>query len=336
MIKRPSLFLLQLGGPKDMATIEPFLANLFEDVLPLPRFLRGPLARLIAKRRVPKVSPLYREIGGGSPLLANTEAQAQALDARLRALGVEADLRICMRYAPPRAVDAVAAARQGNASCLIALPVYPQYSFATTRSSVRELEALLTPQERQALRVVPPYFAHPLYIQAVAEGIRQAVGALTPAQRDEAHLVFSAHGLPLKLIREGDPYPQHIEQSVAAVMGHLKHGWPHTLCYQSRVGPVKWLTPSTQDTLQQLGRGGKKTLVVVPIAFVSEHIETLHELDIELREEAVKSGVKTYVRVPTVSTHPVFIEALAQVVMACINAPESAAAVIAEAQNKHK
>ncbi|HET6345666.1 MAG TPA: ferrochelatase [Myxococcota bacterium] len=310
------IFLLQLGGPKDLQAIEPFLRNLFADVLPLPGFLRRPLAAWIARRRTPEVAPLYQEIGGGSPLLANTEAQRAALEARLRDLGFDARVLIAMRYAPPRGAEALLEARAACASAhWLALPLYPQYSYATTRSSLDELKSLLTPSERSRLVVVEAYPTSTLYLDAMANRVRESLDALRAEARREVHLVFSAHGLPLKLVREGDPYPQHVQQTLNGILARLQPAPPHTLCYQSRVGPVKWLTPSTQDTLVDLGKRGVKHVAVVPISFVSEHIETLHELDIQLRDVAKAAGIETYTRVPTVDARPEFIEALAQLVL---------------------
>lgn len=311
------IFLLQLGGPNTLDDIQAFLHNLFEDVLPLPRFLRRPLAGFIAKRRAPKVRPLYAEIGGGSPLLPNTEAQATALEARMAALGMPAKVLICMRYAPPRAETALAYAREHLADVpWVALSLYPQYSYATSRSSLREMETFLRAEEPQRLRAICAYPTHPRYITALVEIIEASLAPLPEAVRSQIHLVFSAHGLPMSLIREGDPYPQHIERTVAAVLAQLSRPpAAYTLCYQSRVGPVKWLEPSTLATLGRLGAEGCKHVAMVPVAFTSEHIETLHEIGIELREIAEKVGIETYLRVPTASIHPAFIDGLASLVL---------------------
>lgn len=318
-----AILLLQLGGPKGQEDIPAFLEELFADVLPLPRLVARPAARFIAKRRMPEVGPLYAEIGGGSPLLANTEAQAKALHACLAEQGVEAHIHIAMRYAPPRAEQALAALRAlGPDVPWLALPLYPQYSFATTRSSLDELYAMMTDEEVNRLHVLTAYPCQPGYVAAAAEGIMDVLQALPKDSRAKAHLVFSAHGLPLQLVRQGDPYPEHIAASVDAVRAalhkQLGHALPHTLSFQSRVGPVKWLTPSTEFTMKKLGQEGKEVLIVVPIAFVSEHIETLHELDIQLQETAREAGVATYRRVPTVSVHPQFIAGLAQAVQATL------------------
>lgn len=329
---RVFIFLLQLGGPKTQADIAAFLEELFDDVLPLPKFMRRPAGRFIAKRRTPEVAPLYQEIGGGSPLLSNTEAQAAALVAALRERGTEATVGIAMRYAPPRLDVALAAARaMGPSVPWLVLPLYPQYSFATTRSSLVELYPQLTPQERDRLHVVEAYPAQPRYLDALADTVVQTLRKLPQEVQRDATVLFSAHGLPLSLVKKGDPYPCHIDRTRVGVVKRVEAALGHPvndqLSYQSRVGPVKWLEPSTEATLQRLGAEGVKSVVVVPIAFVSEHIETLHELDIQLRDTAVEAGVTHYVRSPTVSVHPAFIDALCEVTEASLRLGPLAQAV---------
>ncbi len=318
------VFLMQLGGPKDLQAIAPFLHNLFEDVLPLPAFLRRPLAGFIARRRAPEVAPLYQEIGGGSPLLSNTQAQADALEQRLLQLGMPAKVLMAMRYAPPRLAEALSVARAQYADIpWVALSLYPQYSYATSRSSLRELQQQLSSQEMKSVRALCAYPADSLYLDAMAACVDGTCAMLAQPVRDKVHLVFSAHGLPMKLVREGDPYPEHIKRTVDDILARLKHkpaAW--TLAYQSRVGPVKWLEPSTQKTLESLGAQGERHVVVVPVAFTSEHIETLHELDIQLRDVALAAGIETYKRVPTVGTHPIFIDSLAHQVLQRMAAPQ--------------
>lgn len=320
---RVFIFLFQLGGPKTLADIPDFLRELFDDVLPLPALLRRRLAGLIATRRTPEVAPLYAEIGGGSPLLANTEAQAQALAQALAAQGIEADVAVAMRYAPPRLHAALHAARAQDPEVpWLALPLYPQYSYATTRSSLDELYAAMTPAEAQKLHVVEAYPAQPRYLDALADTVVQALEALPEDARRDAHVLFSAHGLPLRLVKMGDPYPRHIAATRAGVVARLQarlgYRVTHSLSYQSRVGPVKWLEPSTEETLKELGRRREKCVLVVPIAFVSEHIETLHELGIQLRETAEEAGIAHYGVAKTVSCHPAFIEALCEVTRAAL------------------
>lgn len=306
------VFLLQLGGPETLNDIQPFLTNLFEDVFPLPKFLRRPLARWIAKKRTPKVTPLYAAMGGGSPLRRNTDAQAHALEQKLAELGIPARVFVCMRYAPPRSSTALAEAREhcGNVPWVV-LPLYPQYSFATTRSSREEFDALLLADEKSRLHYVDSYEASPKYLDSMAARIADSLEQLSSEQRKNIHVLFSAHGLPMSLVRQGDPYPAHIQSTLEGIVTRLQLT-NYSLAFQSRVGPVKWLEPSTDHAIQDLGKKGVTQVLVVPISFVSEHIETLQELDVELRHTAEKSGISLYARVPTVGTDPGFIDALAE------------------------
>ncbi len=311
--QRVCVFLLQLGGPEKLDDIEPFLRNLFEDVLPVPHFLRSFVARRIAHSRAPQVAPQYERMGGGSPLLRNTQAQGQALEQRLRQRGHDAKVLLAMRYAPPRASLALEEARlHWSDAEWVALPLYPQYSFATTRSSLDELMALLTTPEQESLRVVNAYPTEPSYIEATVACVREALGELP--ESPVPHILFSAHGLPQKLVRQGDPYPGQVGQTVDALTAKLDGPWPTHLSYQSRVGPVRWLEPATDATVTRLGQEGVKSLVVVPVSFVSEHIETLIELDVDLAATAQRAGITRFRRAPTPSTHPAFIDSLAALV----------------------
>lgn len=313
--RRICVLLLQLGGPETLDDIEPFLRNLFEDVLPVPRFARKRLARFFARRRAPHVQPYYERLGGGSPLLANTSCQASALESRLGDLGYAARALVCMRYASPRAADALGEARRDWADALwVALPLYPQYSFATTRSSMRELTALLTTAEQSRFVEVNAYPESAPYLDAMAECVREGLDELSCAPAD-ARLVFSAHGLPVRQVKQGDPYPEHIDKTVQGILSRLDVCPKHELAFQSRVGPVRWLTPSLEDTIRRLGAEGVKNVVVVPVSFVSDHLETLHELDIQFRDIALEAGVLQYVRAPTVGTRAAFIDALAREVV---------------------
>ncbi len=313
--RRIAVFLLQLGGPETLADIESFLRNLFEDVLPVPAFLRPWIAAIVARRRAPKVAPQYQHMGGGSPLLRNTRAQSDALLAELKKRGFEPKIFITMRYAPPRAEVALAEARRDwSDATWVALPLYPHYSFATTRSSMDELQNLFTSPELTRLQVVQAYPEDPGYLDVLTETIREAVARVPEPLRSQAHVLFSAHGLPLRLVKQGDPYPEHIAKTLEGVRARLPKEIPITLSYQSRVGPVKWLAPSAIESVEALGREGKKALVIVPVSFVSEHIETLVELDVDLRETARKAGIQHFERAATVDARPRFITALADLV----------------------
>lgn len=315
--KKLSVVLFQLGGPDSPSAVEPFLYNLFcdPDIINFfgAWFARRPLARYIARNRAGVVREHYDAIGGQSPIRALTQRQARALEVAL-APYFDARCHIAMRYWNPLTAEAVREVAAFGADEVVLLPMYPQYSFATTASSLKEWKRLYRPNGHAARsKTVENFFDHPLYIQAVAERV-----ALSLTHFDEpgaAHIVFSAHGLPLSLIEKGDPYAQQIEKTVALVM--KKGGWAnrHTLCYQSKVGRRKWLSPSLTTTIEELSRAGEKHLLVAPIAFVTEHIETLHEINIEAREEAEKLGVEQFEMMPAVGDSPTFVAALLDVVL---------------------
>ena len=318
--KKISVVLFQLGGPDSSAAVEPFLYNLFcdPDIIDFfgAWFARRPLARWIARKRAGVVRAHYDAIGGHSPIRMLTERQARALEA---ALAPHCDARcvIAMRYWNPLTAEAVAEVNASGAEELVLLPLYPQYSFATSSSSLKEWKRLYNPNGN-VLRahVIEKFFDHPLYIQSIAENIALTLTHFDAP--DRANIVFSAHGLPLSLIERGDPYAKHVEETVRLVMQHGAWKNAHTLCYQSKVGRRKWLTPSLTETLKNLARSGEKRLLVVPIAFVTEHIETLHEINIEAREEAHKLGVEQFEMMPAVGDSPTFISALADLVLKAI------------------
>jgi len=305
---------MNLGGPDSLQSVRPFLVNLFSDpaIIGLPWLLRWLLARLIAWRRTETARDIYDYLGGGSPLLANTEAQARALQS---VLGGDYRCFVAMRYWHPLMPEVVAAVKAWAPDEIICLPLYPQFSTTTTASS---LSAWRREAERQNLdcptRVVEPY--------PTAAGFVAALAGLIGPVLDEAErshkirLLLSAHGLPLKIVRAGDPYPQQIEQTAAAVvaaLGRPSIDW--VVCYQSRVGPLAWLGPATDDEIRRAGRDGV-AVVVVPISFVSEHSETLVELDRDYRRLAEASSVPGYYRAPAVGTDPRFIAALGELVVA--------------------
>ena len=315
--KKVGVVLFQLGGPDSSDAVEPFLYNLFcdPDIIDFfgAWFARRPLARYIARTRADVVRHHYDAIGGHSPIRALTERQARALEAAL-APQVDAKCFIAMRYWHPLSAEAAAQVNAWNAPDLVLLPMYPQYSFATTSSSLKEWNRVFHPNgNAPRTRTVESFYDHPLYVQSVAEKI-----SLSLTHFDDpgsAHIVFSAHGLPLSLIERGDPYARHVADTVNLVMqiGAWKN--KHTLCFQSKVGRRKWLSPSLTDTIDALARAGEKNLLVVPIAFVTEHIETLHEINIEAREQAHKLGVEQFEMMPAVGDSPTFISALADVVL---------------------
>lgn len=323
---RVGVLLLNLGGPDELRDVRPFLYNLFSDpeIIRLPfSWMQSPLAWLISTLRAKKSQENYRQIGGGSPLRRITEAQAQVLQETLQQQGQDARVYIGMRYWHPFTEEAIARIKRDAIERVVILPLYPQYSISTSGSSFRILEKLW--QEDPTLNqveytVIPSWYQQPGYLQAMAQLIANELDQFP--NPDSVHIFFSAHGVPLSYVTEaGDPYQQEIEDCTALIMKTLNRSNPHTLAYQSRVGPVEWLKPYTEDALQELGAQGIKDLVVVPISFVSEHIETLEEIDIEYRHLAEESGIQNFKRVPALNTHPVFIDSLATLVADALDAP---------------
>ncbi len=328
---RVGILLLNLGGPERIQDVGPFLYNLFADPeiirLPNPVFQK-PLAWLISTLRSRKSQEAYRSIGGGSPLRRITEQQARDLQSLLRQRGVDATSYVAMRYWHPFTESAVSDIKADGIEEVVVLPLYPHFSISTSGSSFRELQRLRQMDERfeaLPLRCIRSWYDHPGYVRSMAELIAEQVRDSDDVEH--AHIFFSAHGVPKSYVEEaGDPYQQEIEACTALIMAELEnimgHPNPHTLAYQSRVGPVEWLKPYTEEALEELGQAGTQDLVVVPISFVSEHIETLEEIDIEYRELATESGVVNFRRVRALDTYPPFIAGLADLVVASLEGPE--------------
>jgi len=329
--KRVGIVLFQLGGPDSLEAVEPFLLNLFldPDIIPLGPFglLRRPIAKLISSRRSIPVAVKYGQIGGRSPIGTLTERQrvrlVEAVSPYIDPVAVTA-----MRYWHPFTSEAVETLRKsGPLDEIVLLPLYPHYSYATTLSSLKEWRRVADQTKWEQAAGKPPertinnFHDHPLYIQALVQRIGSVLRQFPDSSR--IHLVFSAHGLPMSLVEKGDPYPKQIEETVHLIceMG-AKHypGWPrtHLLCYQSRVGPAKWLQPPLTGTIERLGHEGVKEMLVVPISFVTEHIETLHEINIEAREEAKKLGIESFRMMPAVGDSPLFIAALKDLVLRAV------------------
>lgn len=332
--KKVGVVLFQLGGPDRLDAVEPFLRNLFRDpdildfpgLGPLAGVLRRPLAWWIARRRAERVAHHYREIGGRSPLLLLTERQARALEQALEPR-LEARCFIAMRYWHPFTAEAVAALDAWGPEEVVLLPLYPQYSFATTGSALNEWRRRWRGAARAAVpvRTVESFHDHPLLVAAFAERIERSLAHFSrPA---EVYLLFSAHGLPLSFITRGDPYQRQVEETVAAVMAQGAWRNPHSLCYQSKVGRQRWLEPMLEPELVRLGRAGVRSVLVVPIAFVSDHVETLHEINIEAREAAQAAGITQFEMTAALGEHPKFIAALAELVLRAVGAPEPAPAL---------
>jgi ferrochelatase len=312
---RRAVVLMNLGGPDSPQAVRPFLVNLFSDpaIITLPTLVRVPLAQLIARRREKVARDIYDHLGGGSPLAANTKAQAAALEEEL---GGDYRCFIAMRYWHPLTEEAVAAVKAWQPDEVVCLPLYPQFSTTTTASS---LAAWRREAARQGLafrvRTVTEYPAVPGFVAALAERVAPLLDEAT-AQHVKVRLLLSAHGLPLKIVCAGDPYPQQVEATAAALVAALgRPGLDWVVCYRSRVGPLAWLGPATDAEIRCAGSDGV-ALVVAPISFVSEHSETLVELDRDYRRLAESCGVPAYYRASTVDSHPRFIAALAELVCA--------------------
>jgi protoporphyrin/coproporphyrin ferrochelatase len=321
--KRVGIVLFQLGGPDSLQAVQPFLLNLFldPDIIPMGPlgFLRKPLAKLISSRRSIPVAGKYAEIGRRSPIGLLTERQrvrlVEAVSPYIDPVAVTA-----MRYWHPMTAKAVETLRKaGPLDEIVLLPLYPHFSYATTLSSLKEWQRVYGKSNGgPKVCTIGQFYNHPRYVQAVVQRIGSILRQFPDSSR--IHLVFSAHGLPTSLVEKGDPYPQQIEETVQLVCeaGAKQYpGWPgmHLLCYQSRVGPAKWLQPPLTGTIERLGHEGVKEMLVVPISFVTEHIETLHEINIEARDEARKVGIERFRMMPAVGDSPLFIGALKELVL---------------------
>jgi ferrochelatase len=307
-----AILLLNLGGPTNLDQVEPFLAALFGDRelirLPGPAWLQPPFARLIAKLRAPGAKRRYAEIGGGSPLLRESAFQASALRAALRAAGRDEAVKLCFRSASPRAAGLLQALKRGGIRKLVPVTLYPHDCQATTGSSLRELAIEAAKIGLELLPGVDHYATDPDYLDALEAPLRAALKALP-----EATVIFSAHSLPIRQIEAGDPYEREIHATRDALMariGEIPGGY--VLAYQSRTGPVRWLEPPLKSVLEAMGG---KDVIVVPMSFVSEHIETLHELDIEYRHVADQAGIRNYRRVAAPGTDPAYIRCLTRRVL---------------------
>jgi ferrochelatase len=333
--KRVGIVLFQLGGPDSLQAVEPFLLNLFldPDIIPMGPlgFLRKPLAKLISSRRSIPVAGKYAEIGRRSPIGLLTERQrvrlVEAVSPYIDPVAVTA-----MRYWHPVTAEAVATLRKAAPlDEIVLLPLYPHFSYATTLSSLKEWHRVYGKANGgPRVSTVGQFYNHPRYIRAVVQRIGSVLRQFPDSSR--IHLVFSAHGLPMSLVERGDPYPKQIEETVRLVCeaGSRQYPeWPrkHLLCYQSRVGPAKWLQPPLTVTIERLGHEGVKEMLVVPISFVTEHIETLHEINIEAREEAKKVGIERFRMMPAVGDSPLFIGALKELVLDAVGIAAGPAAL---------
>ena len=335
---RIGVVLFQLGGPDSLEAVEPFLYNLFSDPdiidFPFARLAREPLARLIASRRAPRVWKHYAEIGGKSPLRELTQQQARALERELRKASLDASVFVAMRYWHPLTEEVVREIQAQAFRELVLLPLYPQYSRTTTGSSLNEWQRQYScaGAKKPPVKIVRDFHDHTLYLDAVVEKVNaglerfrrsngSAAGLPSGARRAQeglpadVHLLFSAHGVPESVIAAGDPYQGQVEATVERV--RARGAWANisSLCYQSRSGPGRWLRPYLDQALRGLATQGVERVLVVPISFVSDHVETLYELDFEARELAQDLGMREFAVVPALNDSPRFIAALADLVL---------------------
>ena len=307
---KTGVVLLNMGGPDSLEAVEPFLYNLFSDhdIIRIPRLIQKPVARIIAKLRSKKTRHYYELMGGKSPQLEQTLKQAQELQ---RLLGDRYKVVVAMRYWHPLTEEALQELFRDDINRVVLLPMYPQYSSTTTGSSLKEFHRVFSKGDFPKVPIieVKSYHDHPLYIEAMVRNIRENL----PDWKDFFFL-FSAHSLPMYVVEEGDPYKEQTEESVRLIMEHFE-GAPYKLGYQSKVGPIKWLEPMTDELIKKLAQEGIKKLAVIPVSFVCEHSETLYELDHQYGSLARELGIENYVRIPTLRTHPLFMEALKEIVL---------------------
>lgn len=333
---RVSVVLFNLGGPDSLQAVGPFLFNLFRDpaIIALPNPLRWMIAKLISRRRAPLARGIYREMGGASPILEETQVQAAALSKCLRTAhpATEWQVEIAMRYWHPFGHETVGRVASFDPERIVLLPLYPQYSTTTTGSSAKDWQrAAAACGLGKPTRLICCYPDQPDFIAAqvglIAKGIE---GARRDANGAPLRLLLSAHGLPRKVIAKGDPYQWQVERTVAAITrglearGAVGTDMDVVTCYQSRVGPLEWIGPATEDEVKRAGADGR-ALVIAPIAFVSEHSETLVELDIEYANLARSAGVPAFVRVPALGADPAFIAGLAGLVTSALRGDEGPA-----------
>jgi len=312
--RRIGVVLFQLGGPDTLEAIEPFLFNLFCDPdiidFPFARMGRKALAKLISSTRARKVKHHYATIGGGSPIRRFTEQQARALQVKLRTAGVDARCFVAMRYWHPFTAQAIEQLQDAECDQVVLLPLYPHYSSTTTGSSLNEWRRLF--QDNIAVHCIETFYRHELYLQALVEKIDEALARFSDPDRPE--IVFSAHSVPLAVIQKGDPYQRQIEETVELLMQRGGRTNGYRLCYQSKVGASKWLQPSLHTALREVAMGKNREVCIVPVSFVSDHVETLGEIDHEARAEAGKLGIKRFEMTSGLNDSPTFIAALADLV----------------------
>jgi len=313
--KPTGLVVLNMGGPDALAEVEPFLYRLFSDreliQLPLGAVLQRPLARLISHFRAKSVRENYRQIGGRSPLLRWTSLQAQGVTRRL---GATWRPYVVMRYTRPRADEAVRRMRADGIEQAVVLSLYPHFTAATTGSSLNDFRRAVARHYPQlSFLAIEQWYDWPGYLEALSAKVREGLEMFPEEVRPQVQVVFSAHALPQKFIDRGDPYLEHVMATVKGVVERLG-GQPWHIGFQSRSGPVEWMQPDTLEVIDRLAAAGHDAVLMVPISFVSDHIETLHEIDIEMRDHAERAGIRQFARSPSLNDAPEFLDALAGLV----------------------
>jgi ferrochelatase len=319
-MQKQILILLNMGGPQSIGEIPSYLQNIFSDPgiidLPLPKFLRRPLIRWIVAKRLPKTEAIYQQIGGGSPLNKITEQVAQLLQRHLKeAYNQHTDVHFAMRYTNPffSTVWQQIAGKQEMPTIL--LSQYPQFSTTTTGSFINEWQRLKKSDNYSLL--IKSYFDHPAFIEASAEHLKAYIQS-NSSEGEQTILLFSAHGIPVNRVKQGDPYPEEINGCIDAVTARLPRSVETYLGFQSKVGPVRWLKPETSEVIQILAKQGIKKLFVYPISFVADNSESLYEIDILFREKARSWGIDIFHTIPCLNTDDAYIDALAQITMEAI------------------
>ncbi len=312
-MKKTAVVLFNLGGPDSLEAVQPFLENLFNDpdIFKLP--FQKQFASLISKRRSPKIVEEYKLIGGKSPIGYWTELQRSLLESRLRQINPQLDVFIAMRYWKPLTSETAQLIAARGYEKIILLPLYPHYSISTTGSSYNEWKRYFKQDVQTAY--IRSYQANEFYIKALNAKIDEGLKLFSEDVRGDVHLVFSAHGTPQSYVKKGDPYSFQIQQTIFEVMNLRGGSLGHSICYQSKVGPMKWLEPSTSTTIESLAAQGKKNVLIIPVSFVSDHIETLFELNIEYRHIAEKCGITNYFVMPGLNDSPKFVDALYSLVI---------------------
>jgi protoporphyrin/coproporphyrin ferrochelatase len=315
------VLLFNLGGPENLGQVRPFLYNLFSDpeiIRIKSDLLRKSLAWVISTIRQNKSRSLYRQIGGGSPLRRITEDQASALEANLQSKGCAARVYVGMRCWKPSIDEAVSRIIKDGIERLVLLPLFPQYSVTTTESCLKhfnDLDRSLRLSDKIKISTVQAWFSEPLYVDLMADLIRKCLSKFSLQGDEKISLLYSAHSIPARYVEQGDPYLEQIQKSVELINSRLDNAYHSELAFQSKLGPVKWLGPATKDVLVEFGKKGVKNVLVIPISFISDHIETLQEIDIVYRKIAAESGIRQFHRSESPNLHPKFIDALAQIAL---------------------